>query len=50
MNDLGVAISDTDGAGEAPADNPAHAVVAEIQAAGGEAVGEHRQRRDGSRR
>ena len=38
MNDLGVAISDTDGAGEAPAENPAHAVVAEIQAAGGEAV------------
>jgi NAD(P)-dependent dehydrogenase (short-subunit alcohol dehydrogenase family) len=38
VNDLGVAISDTDGAGEAPADNPAHAVVAEIEAAGGAAV------------
>jgi NAD(P)-dependent dehydrogenase (short-subunit alcohol dehydrogenase family) len=38
VNDLGVAISDTDGAGEAPAENPAHAVVAEIQAAGGQAV------------
>jgi len=38
VNDLGVAISDTDGRGEAPAENPAHAVVAEIQAAGGDAV------------
>ncbi len=38
VNDLGVAISDTDGSGAAPAENPAHAVVAEIVAAGGEAV------------
>jgi NAD(P)-dependent dehydrogenase (short-subunit alcohol dehydrogenase family) len=38
VNDLGIAISDTDGSGDAPAQNPAHAVVAEIQAAGGEAV------------
>ena len=38
VNDLGVAISDTDGEGDVPAENPAHAVVAEIQAAGGEAV------------
>ncbi len=38
VNDLGVAISDTDGSGEAPAANPAHAVVDEIVAAGGEAV------------
>jgi len=38
VNDLGVAISDTDGAGAAPTANPAHAVVEEIRAAGGEAV------------
>ena len=41
VNDLGVAISDTDGSGEAPAENPADAVVAEIAAAGGEAVANH---------
>src|SRR3954469_25042853 len=41
VNDLGVAISDTDGAGEAPAENPADAVVAEIAAAGGEADANH---------
>src|SRR6516165_10591130 len=38
VNDLGIAISDTDGSGEVPADNPAYAVVDEIRAAGGEAV------------
>jgi NAD(P)-dependent dehydrogenase (short-subunit alcohol dehydrogenase family) len=38
VNDLGVAISDTDGSGLAPSSNPAHDVVAEIVAAGGEAV------------
>jgi NAD(P)-dependent dehydrogenase (short-subunit alcohol dehydrogenase family) len=38
VNDLGVAISDTDGSGVAPASNPAHDVVAEIMALGGEAV------------
>jgi NAD(P)-dependent dehydrogenase (short-subunit alcohol dehydrogenase family) len=38
VNDLGVAISDTDGSGDAPDDNPAHAAVEEIRAAGGEAV------------
>jgi NAD(P)-dependent dehydrogenase (short-subunit alcohol dehydrogenase family) len=38
VNDLGIAISDTDGSGDAPAENPAHTVVAEIRAAGGEAV------------
>jgi NAD(P)-dependent dehydrogenase (short-subunit alcohol dehydrogenase family) len=38
VNDLGVAISDTDGSGEAPAVNPALGVVEEIRAAGGEAV------------
>ena len=41
VNDLGVAISDTDGVGEAPATNPADEVVAEITAAGGEAVANH---------
>lgn len=41
VNDLGVAISDTDGSGEAPATNPADEVVAEITAAGGEAVANH---------
>ena len=41
VNDLGVAISDTDGSGEAPATNPADDVVAEIAAAGGEAVANH---------
>jgi len=41
VNDLGVAISDTDGVGEAPATNPADDVVAEIEAAGGEAVANH---------
>jgi NAD(P)-dependent dehydrogenase (short-subunit alcohol dehydrogenase family) len=38
VNDLGVAISDTDGAGEAPPANPADEVVREIVAEGGEAV------------
>jgi NAD(P)-dependent dehydrogenase (short-subunit alcohol dehydrogenase family) len=38
VNDLGVAISDTDGSGDAPAVNPAEEVVAEIRTAGGEAV------------
>lgn len=38
VNDLGVGISDTDGVAEAPAVNPAYAVVDEIVAAGGEAV------------
>jgi NAD(P)-dependent dehydrogenase (short-subunit alcohol dehydrogenase family) len=38
VNDLGVAISDTDGTGEAPVRNPALDVVDEIRAAGGEAV------------
>ncbi len=38
VNDLGVAISDTDGAGQPPAVNPAIEVVEEIAAAGGEAV------------
>jgi NAD(P)-dependent dehydrogenase (short-subunit alcohol dehydrogenase family) len=41
VNDLGVAISDTDGSGDAPAVNPADEVVAEIVAAGGEAVANH---------
>src|SRR6478609_6462382 len=41
VNDLGVAISDTDGSGDAPATNPADDVVAEITAAGGEAVANH---------
>jgi NAD(P)-dependent dehydrogenase (short-subunit alcohol dehydrogenase family) len=38
VNDLGVGISDTDGVADAPAEPPADAVVAEIRAAGGEAV------------
>ena len=38
VNDLGVGISDTDGLADAPAVNPAEEVVAEIRAAGGEAV------------
>ena len=38
VNDLGVGISDTDGVAEAPVDPPADEVVAEIVAAGGEAV------------
>jgi len=38
VNDLGVAISDTDGAGTPPPANPARDVVAEIEAAGGAAV------------
>lgn len=38
VNDLGVGISDTDGVAEAPASNPALAVVDEIVAFGGEAV------------
>jgi NAD(P)-dependent dehydrogenase (short-subunit alcohol dehydrogenase family) len=38
VNDLGVAISDTDGAGDAPARNPALQVVEEIWDLGGEAV------------
>jgi NAD(P)-dependent dehydrogenase (short-subunit alcohol dehydrogenase family) len=41
VNDFGVAISDTDDSGEPPAANPADAVVAEIRAAGGEAVADH---------
>jgi NAD(P)-dependent dehydrogenase (short-subunit alcohol dehydrogenase family) len=38
VNDLGVAISDTDGAGDEPPTNPALVVAAEIEAAGGVAV------------
>ncbi|MCB0993634.1 MAG: SDR family NAD(P)-dependent oxidoreductase [Acidimicrobiales bacterium] len=38
VNDLGVGISDTDGVADAPEVNPADEVVAEIAAAGGEAV------------
>ena len=38
VNDLGVAINDTDGAGPAPETNPARAVVDEIVAHGGAAV------------
>ncbi len=38
INDLGVGISDTDGHVDAPALNPAHAVVEEIRSAGGEAI------------
>src|SRR3954451_3011399 len=38
VNDLGVGISDTDGVAEAPAAPPADDAVAEITAAGGEAV------------
>jgi NAD(P)-dependent dehydrogenase (short-subunit alcohol dehydrogenase family) len=38
VNDLGVAISDTDGSGDAPAENPAAAVVAEIESSGGTAA------------
>jgi NAD(P)-dependent dehydrogenase (short-subunit alcohol dehydrogenase family) len=38
VNDLGVAISDTDGAGPDPPTNPAVVVAAEIEAAGGVAV------------
>lgn len=38
VNDLGVGISDTDGVADAPPTNPADDVVAEIVAAGGEAV------------
>jgi NAD(P)-dependent dehydrogenase (short-subunit alcohol dehydrogenase family) len=38
VNDLGIAISDTDGSGDAPVENPAFGVVDEIVAAGGEAV------------
>jgi NAD(P)-dependent dehydrogenase (short-subunit alcohol dehydrogenase family) len=38
VNDLGVAISDTDGSGEAPVVNPALGVVEEIRSAGGVAV------------
>lgn len=38
VNDLGVAISDTDGAGDAPDRNPALEVVEEIVAAGGAAA------------
>ena len=41
VNDFGVAISDTDGSGEAPAANPADDVVREIADAGGEAVANH---------
>ncbi len=38
VNDLGGPISDTDGRGDAPTVNPAHTVVDEIVAAGGEAT------------
>jgi NAD(P)-dependent dehydrogenase (short-subunit alcohol dehydrogenase family) len=38
VNDLGVAISDTDGTGDPPSRNPAEDVVAEIRAAGGAAA------------
>ncbi|CAB4886285.1 unannotated protein [freshwater metagenome] len=38
VNDIGVGISDTDGVADAPLTNPAIDVVAEITAAGGEAV------------
>ena len=38
VNDLGVTISDTDGAGAEPPTEPARAVAAEIEAAGGRAV------------
>jgi NAD(P)-dependent dehydrogenase (short-subunit alcohol dehydrogenase family) len=38
VNDLGIAISDTDGSGLAPAVNPAHGVADEIREQGGEAV------------
>ena len=41
VNDFGVAISDTDDTGEAPAINPGDAVVTEILEAGGEAVADH---------
>lgn len=41
VNDFGVAISDTGDDGVAPATNPADEVVAEIRAAGGEAVPNH---------
>lgn len=41
VNDFGVAISDTGDDGEAPVSNPADDVVAEIVAAGGEAVANH---------
>jgi NAD(P)-dependent dehydrogenase (short-subunit alcohol dehydrogenase family) len=41
VNDLGVGISDTDGVADAPVDPPADAVVAEIVAAGGQAVANH---------
>jgi NAD(P)-dependent dehydrogenase (short-subunit alcohol dehydrogenase family) len=41
VNDLGVGISDTDGLVDAPLANPANEVVAEIIAAGGEAVVDH---------
>ena len=45
VNDLGVGISDTDGVAEAPTSPPADDVVAEIVAAGGEAVPESRHDR-----
>ena len=38
MNDLGVAVSDTDGSGAPPTVNPAATVVDEIRAAGGDAI------------
>src|SRR5205814_3689844 len=38
VNDLGVAISDTDGTGNAPTANPAHDVVSELEAAYGPGV------------
>ena len=41
VNDFGVAISDTGDDGTAPATDPADDVVAEIRAAGGEAVANH---------
>jgi NAD(P)-dependent dehydrogenase (short-subunit alcohol dehydrogenase family) len=38
VNDLGVAISDTDGAGDTPSSDPAHDVVAEIEAEHGRGI------------
>jgi NAD(P)-dependent dehydrogenase (short-subunit alcohol dehydrogenase family) len=38
VNDLGVAVSDTDGSGDPPAVNPAFEVVEEIRTEGGEAI------------
>jgi NAD(P)-dependent dehydrogenase (short-subunit alcohol dehydrogenase family) len=41
VNDLGIGISDTDGVADAPTRNPADDVVAEIVAAGGDAIANH---------